>query len=403
MNGKCRITGEDLICVHDFGNMYVSDFVDNPEEGSRFPLKLGLGPTSGLLQLYDTYSPEQMYRNYWYMSSINEKMVQHLSGIISTSYRYASIEPGDTVVDIGCNDGTLLSFWDDRLYRIGFDPAENLAVFSKLHADVIISDFFSCNYMENKKAKVITSIAMFYDLENPREFIEEIRSCLHKDGVWICQMSYLPLMLAQNAVDNICAEHLCYYSLDSFMSLLTQCKLQVVDVEVNEINGGSFRIYVKHSDSYFPPIERSIGDFRIQSLLSHESRLLLKQPYIYNVFLGRIKKEHQKLARFLIEARESSKVILGYGASTKGNTLLQYFGIGPTLLPAIADRNKDKHGKYTVGSNIPIISEEEMRKMKPDYLLALPWHFIKGFQEREKCLINQGTRFVVPLPKFEVI
>jgi hypothetical protein len=403
MNGKCRITGEELIPIHDFGDMYVSDFLDIPSQGTKAPLRLGLGPTSGLLQLYDTFSQDQLYRNYWYMSSINESMKKHLEEITHTAYRYTNLEPKDAVCDVGANDGTLLSSWDTRLYRVGFDPAKNLSIYSKFHADRIIEDFFSVEPLGDIRPKVITSIAMFYDIDDPKQFIKNIKACLHEEGVWICQMSYLPLMLAQNAIDNVCHEHLTYYSLQSFMSLLNGQGLDVIDVEINEINGGSFRLYVKHTEAYIPPIEESIGKFRVTSLLAHEASQASEGFRRYENFISKMNTQMETLRNFIVNTTMQGKKTIGYGASTKGNTLLQYCGLTRELIPYIADRNSAKHGKFTVGTGIPIISEEEMRLMKPDYLLVLPWHFIRGFMKRESNLISQGTRFIVPLPKFEII
>ena len=245
----CRIDGSELIEVMDFGVQYVSDFVDDPKDGETSSLKVGIGKGSGLLQLYESYSPEKMYRKYWYRSGINESMVAELKNITECAKKIVELKTGDTVLDIASNDGTLLSFWEKNLFRIGIDPAKNLKQYSQKHADVIVEDFFNSKHFlahSRQKARVITSIAMFYDIEDPNWFVREVKGCLDEEGVWIIQMSYMPLMLEQNAFDNILAEHIEYYSFTVLNNLLESNGLRVIDVELNDVNSGSFRVYISH-------------------------------------------------------------------------------------------------------------------------------------------------------------
>ena len=249
---NCRIDGTELIEVIDLGDQYVSDFVDNPLDGEKSSLKVGIGKGSGLLQLFESFSPEKMYRRYWYRSGINESMVAELKGITDSARKFVELNPGDTVLDVACNDGTLLSSWEKNLFRIGIDPAKNLKPFSQKHANVIVEDFFSSKNFFNhakEKAKVLTSIAMFYDIEDPNWFVREAKSVLHPEGIWIIQMSYMPLMLEQNAFDNILAEHIEYYSFTVLNNLLNMNGLKAIDVELNDINSGSFRVYIAHQEN----------------------------------------------------------------------------------------------------------------------------------------------------------
>jgi hypothetical protein len=407
MNDKCRLTGDKLTPVIDLGPLCVSNFVDDPRTAVSFPLKLGLGPRSGLLQLYDSYPPEALYQNeYWYLSGINESMRDALHDIVKSSQRFITLEPKDVVLDIGCNDGTLLSFWPEEVYRVGIDPAANLRPFALRHCDSHVTGFFSRAAYESAvpvgcRAKVITSIAMFYDVEDPHDWVEQLRACLDPAGLWIIQMSYMPLMIQQNAFDNICHEHITYYTLTVMERLLRDHDLQIVDAELNNVNGGSFRLYVCHkgADLGCPTFERDLGNYRVASLLEHESRQRLDTPDIYKEFIERVGSLRCAARSFLEAARANGKQVIGYGASTKGNTLLQFYGITPEWIPAIADRSPAKWGKYGVGSGIPIISEETMRRLQPDYLFVLPWHFAPLFIERERALITTGTRLVVPLPE----
>jgi hypothetical protein len=404
----CRIDGSLLIEVMDFGVQYVSDFVDNPLDGEKSSLKVGIGQGSGLVQLFESFSPEKMYRRYWYRSGINESMVAELRNITENARKFVELKSGDAVLDIASNDGTLLGFWEKDLFRVGVDPAKNLKQFSEKHADVIVEDFFQSKHFFShcpKKARVITSIAMFYDIEDPNWFVKEVKKCLDEAGVWIIQMSYMPLMLEQNAFDNILAEHIEYYSFTVLNNLLKANGLQAADVELNDVNSGSFRVYVTHpgrQEFKLPYHARQIGHFRVNSLLEYEKSLRLLEPAPYLDFFARVKKNKDRILELLWKIKKENKTVIGYGASTKGNTLLQFCDITPELIPFIAERSPEKVGKKTIGMGIPIISEEETRLRKPDYLFVLPWHFTDSFRKREKALLDSGTRLIVPLPEVRI-
>ncbi len=405
----CRIDGSPLVEVMDFGVQYVTDFVNDPKDGETSSLKVGIGQNSGLVQLYELYPQDKMYRKYWYRSGINESMVLELQGITQAAKRFVEVQPGDAVLDIACNDGTLLSFWEKNLYRIGIDPAKNLKPHSSKHANEIVEDYFEEKHYSAyapKKAKVITSIAMFYDLPDPHQFVKDIKAVLDPRGLWIMQMSYMPLMLEQNAFDNILAEHIEYYSFSVFQNLAASEGLRVVDVELNDVNSGSFRCYLTHTENRTLKLSyhaQQIGDFRVKSLLEYEKRLDLLSPEPYRAFFKRCVENKEKTLNLLKDLKKQGKTVLGYGASTKGNTTLQFYGLTPDLLPAIAERTPEKVGLKTIGTGIPIISEEECRSRKPDYLLILPWHFTDAFMVREKSLRDAGCKFIVPLPTLQVV
>ena len=411
----CRISNERLVDLFTLGNTYVSDFVGPKEKPKIEPieLKLCLAPKSGLVQLSHTAPLDKMYREYWYRSGTNISMTKELEQIARSTKDLIKASPGDVFIDIGCNDGTLLSFLDKSLIRIGFDPAQNgFGELSSEHANLIIDDYFSYKAFKkskfgNKKVMAITSIAMFYDLEDPHKFVSDIKQTLHKDGLWVLQMSYLPLMLEQMAFDNICHEHLEYYSLESLKPLLEKHGLKIVDCQFNDVNGGSFRVYIRKNDAneskFATAPYRSVAAYRVQSALSHEKSLNLKNKQTYLDFYKNSLNLKTQTVDFIKKERAKGKKIWGYGASTKGNTLLQWFGLDNTLIDAIAERSPAKFGLRTVGTNIPIRSEEEMRKAQPDYLLILPWHFIKEFKQREVEYLKKGGKFIVPCPKFEII
>jgi hypothetical protein len=240
---------------------------------------------------------------------------------------------------------------------------------------------------------------MFYDLENPHAFVKGIHTILHPEGVWILELSYLPSMLKMNSYDTICSEHLEYYSLAPLERLFQEHELKVLDVTLNAINGGSFRVTVGHLGKEQTPEQAE----RVQALRVSEFELGLDGETPYEEFGKAVYLNKISLLGMLADLKQQGKVVHGYGASTKGNTILQYCGIASDLLPCIADRNPAKHGSCTIGTNIPIISEEQSRAMKPDYYLALPWHFIEEFKTREAEFLARGGKFIVPMPEVQIL
>jgi len=401
----CRVCGSTrLKPILTLGNQYVSDFVDSSsQEQVEAPLELVLCRSCNLLQLKHTVSGEVLYRHYWYRSGVNASMKLALSEIAEDAEHLVKLDALDIVLDIGCNDGTLLrAYKTKQIYRFGFEPAVNLCEEAMIGTSTIINDFFNYKTFYSRysraKAKIISAIAMFYDLDDPNRFVEDIKKTLHKNGVFIIQMNYMPLMLKNNAFDNICHEHLEYYSLHSLEYLLKKHHLEVFDVKLNEVNGGSFRVYVKHKDCSFYSVSE-----RVQWLWLGEEKQNLDTIKPYKDFERRV--QHLKVAttRFIKKQVNLGKKVFVYGASTKGNTLLQYYGLNFNLIKAAAERSPDKYGKKTVGTLIPIISEAEARRAKPDYFLVLPWHFLGEFLKREHEFLEGGGKFIVPLPNFQVI
>jgi len=406
-----RISDEKLVELFGLGDFYLSDFIDAPvSDVEKAPLTLALDRKSGLLQLKHTAPLDKLYKQYWYRSGTNKTMTGELQSIVRKAVSLVRSVPDDIVLDIGCNDGTLLKYYGRNFYKVGFDPAENLRNYAEKHADLVVTDYFTARSYYNKlskPARIITTVAMFYDLEDPHRFVSDLNDVLDPEGLWIVQMSYMPLMLKQLAFDNICHEHLEYYSLSSFEYLIKQHDLHIVDVELNDINGGSFRIYVRKNGSderlFATAPYRDVAEFRIDSLFEYENSLNLKNPGTYTSWFQEISGLKNQTVDFIKSEKSKGETIWGYGASTKGNTLLQWYGLDNTLIDAIAERNPAKYGKFTVGTNIPIKAESEMRRARPDYLLILPWHFISEFRDREREYLKSGGRFIVPCPRFEVI
>lgn len=383
-----RAGGSDLIDVVSLGDIRLNAFLAHDEpDPEAYPLTLAYSPESQLVQLRHTVDPELMFRTYWYNSGTNESMREHLAGVALDAMDYVDLNSGDIVVDIGCNDGTLLSYFPHWARKIGYDPAKNLSP----ECDLFINDFFRPD-ANVSRAKIVTSIAMFYDIDDPVAFARGVYDIMHDDGVWVIEMHYLHAMLEKNEVDAICHEHLCYYSLTSLSYVLGQAGLIVVDVSFSDVNGGSMRAIVRKARRSYAPSSA------MQAVMQRESRISIRDSL--EIFLRGIELNRDLLPGMLRRInRITGRSVGGYGASTKGNTLLQYAGITPDLLPFIADRNPQKHGLVTVGTHISIIGEETMREISPEYLLALPYHFIDNFRERE----DKKFKWIVPVPSPRVL
>jgi C-methyltransferase C-terminal domain/Putative zinc binding domain/Methyltransferase domain len=410
---KCRVCGNrDLAPVLSLGEQYLTGVFPGVREAapSRGPLELVACNTAvnqkacGLVQLRQSYNLEEMYgENYGYRSSLNQAMVNHLGTKVYQLLDRYPLQKGDLVLDIGSNDGTLLSFYPpENLTVVGIDPtAQKFASFYRKHISVI-PDFFSAELFRERfgtrRARIVTSISMFYDLENPLSFMEDVTSILERDGVWHFEMSYLPAMVKTMGYDTICHEHLEYYSLHQIKWMTARCGLKILNVEFNETNGGSFAITVARQSSSHPE-----NAAQLDWLLRDEQTQGLGTVAQHRAFEAAVKDHKEKLLGLLHSLKAQGRTVLGYGASTKGNVLLQHCGITPDLLPAIAEVNKDKFGCFTPGTNIPIISESEAHAMKPDYLLVLPWHFRENILQRESAFLARGGKMIFPLPAIEIV
>ncbi|HEV3035951.1 MAG TPA: class I SAM-dependent methyltransferase [Solirubrobacteraceae bacterium] len=412
---SCRICGSpDLVPVLSLGDQYIAGAFAEPggqqPVSRRVPLELVRCDTTrnedgcGLVQLRHTVPGAILYRSYWYRSGVNETMTHNLHQIAEQAEEMVSLRPGDLVIDIGCNDGTLFDGYKaSDLKYLGFDPSD-VGRYAVEKGYEVVRDFYAHEHLRqrhvDRRARVITSIAMFYDLEYPCEFVQEVSQALADDGVWVIELHYLPAMLDMNQFDAIVHEHLEYYSLAVIERLLGDAGLGVVRAEVNAINGGSVRLFVRRASLF--ALEGEDAEL-LQQLRVREFEMALDAPQPYERFAAAAERVREDLAAMCHEIVEEGKTIHVYGASTKGNTILQYAGIDHTLVPYAADRNPDKHGSETIGTKIPIISEAQSRALRPDYYLALPWHFLDEFLDRETEFLDRGGQFIIPMPEVRLV
>jgi len=410
----CRVCGSSpLTPVVDLGPQYLQGSFVKP--GRKRPSSRRI-PTSlvrcdsrrdpgacGLLQSEYTVPPEALYATYWYRSGTNRTMRLHLALLVGKALELIGDRRAARVLDIGCNDGTLLHYYPKRFKRFGVDPCD-IAGEVKSSA-TIVRDFFPSEELDRltggQPFDVITSIAMFYDLEDPVAFAKAVRRSLADDGVWLFEVSYMPTMLANTGYDTICHEHIEYYSLAVIENILARTGMKVVAAELNDTNGGSlFCAATRYGNSSHDRPERQSAICRLRK---RELGLRLDTAAPYSAFRRRVHAHRTKLRRLLERLKARGATIHAYGASTKGNTLLQWCGIDRTIVDCAADRNPEKWGARTLGSGIPIVSEKRSRALAPDYYLILPWHFKREFLERERAALEAGTGFIFPLPEIDVV
>ena len=408
----CRVCGSpSLKKVIDLGPQYLQGSFVKP--GKEMPSERKIDCTlvrcnpevdenaCGLLQMEHSVPSEILYAAYWYRSGTNNTMRNHLKDIVDSVTDTISSIKHPSVLDIGCNDGTLLGYYPKHFIKYGCDPSD---VAQEVKEATVVQDIFPSEelfkLLEGKKLDVITSIAMFYDLEDPVSFVKGISRFLSSQGVWVFEMSYMPQMLELDSYDTICHEHLEFYSLAVLEKILSKADMKIFKISFNEINGGSIRCYATHKDN--SKHDKKENYQLINEIRHKEFDLELDTDKPYVAFQNRIEKLKVELHDLLVKLKLEGKRVHVYGASTKGNTILQWCDIDKNLVECAAERNPDKYGARTLGTDIPIISEADSRAMNPDYYLVLPWHFKPEFLEREKEALDKGTGFIFPVPKIEI-
>ncbi len=394
---KCLLCSNNKLSkMFDLGNFFVSNFVnkENITKGNiKCPLKLLYCKKCTLIQLSHIAPQELMYRRfYWYKSGVTKTMRDALKELFNSTLKHVKINNKDVVLDIGANDGTLLKYYKKKYTTIGCEPAKNLIKSLKKNCKYVMNNFWSYQNLfklikKNNldKPKIITAIGMFYDLENPNKFIKDAADSLHDKGIFVAQLMCLKSMIEKNDIGNICHEHIEFYSLKSLKFLFENNGLEIFRIEENEINGGSYRIYCR---------KYSKGSIKLKK----ENIKFMMQK-----FVKRAKENKMKMIKFIKNQKKLNKTIYLYGASTKGNTLLQYYKLDSSDIPYAAERSPEKWDKYTVGSGIKIISENKARKLNPNYFLVTPWGFINEFIKRESNWLRKGGKFIVPFPKLKII
>jgi hypothetical protein len=404
---SCRICGNpNLVPILDLGSQTLTGVfpkTPDPKQVTSGPLRLVkcIGDeVCGLVQLEHSYDLSEMYGlNYGYRSGLNQSMANHLHNKVNRIMRRVNLQKGDLVIDIGSNDSTTLQFYPkDGFNLVGVDPTGvKFSSYYPLHIE-LIPDFFSSKLIKNKypgnKAKIVTSFSMFYDLEDPMDFMRQVHEVLDDDGVWVFEQSYMPAMLETNSFDTVCHEHLEFYALKQIKWMADRVGFDILDVEFNDINGGSFSVTVSKGKegSKLAPM--------VQEILDQETSLGLDTLAPFEAFAQRTEKAKQDLLQFIEEIQKRGQTILALGASTKGNVLLQYCGITKEKIPLVGEVNTEKFGCFTPGTWIPILSEEGVLASSPDYLLILPWHFKNFFINNPKF---SQFKLVFPLPTLEVI
>lgn len=402
---QCRLCGEsEFEEILDLGNHVLSGvFPQSTEETvSSGPLRLLRCCSAGgcgLVQLEESFSPEEMYGdNYGYRSGLNPSMVRHLESKVRAIEELVVLDDGAIVIDIGSNDGTTLASYSQGplLRRIGVDPSGEKFHHFYPEGSELLSDFFSAATIRGRigdqKASVVTSFSMLYDLEDPLGFAQDVSTVLRDGGLWVFEQSYMPAMLEANSYDTVCHEHLEYYALAQILWMLNRCDMSIRDIGFNDVNGGSFSVVAVKGAGEHAAIARQV--------LEREASLGLDSRRPYDAFSNCVHALRDELRTFLEAACTRGERVAALGASTKGNTLLQYCGLGPDTITCIGEVNGDKFGCVTPGTGIPIVPEDDILSGEFDYLLVLPWHFRPFFLDNPRF---KGQNFLFPLPRLEVV
>jgi len=400
---KCRICSNNSVNEilklepQYIATTFVTDNENNPMAKIKIPLTLILCKKCGLVQLKETVRPDLLYKNYFYRTAINDTMKRDLQDVVNYAVENVKTESNDIVVDIGANDCTMVSMYPDHLKRFGIEPATNIDWSNVSKSITVVNDYFSKDIVlkatNYKKAKIISATAMFYDFDDPNVVTKDIKDILHENGVCVIQVSYLLDTIRDMNFYDVVHEHLEYYSLKSINYLMERNGLKVIDATTNFVNGGSLRVLVTHEDSRRPKSKR------YQEILDEEEKWNLEELDTYVQYEHKIKDIIKKSREFIVNEIKNGGTVIGLGASTKGNVLLQICRIGKDLLPYISDRNKEKVGLHTLGTDIEIISEEKARKINPSAMLVIPWNFKEEILSREQNFIQNGGKMLFLMPK----
>jgi hypothetical protein len=415
---RCKICGsEALTDVIKIAPQFLSPTFtrNNAEEGElakiQVPFTMTLCDLSrnpdgcGLLQLREEVEADLLYRRYFYRSATSDMMRNDLKDVIRDICSRVALKANEIVVDIGANDCTTLGFYPSNLRRVGYEPAHNIDWSGVDSSIAIINDYFAAGPFQKcfrgEKAKAVGCNAMFYDLPDPNQFTIDVKSILAPDGIWCIQLSYLPLMLTNMNFYDICHEHLSYYSLDALQRLMRRNGLNIFDASTNAVNGGSLRAFVTHAGN--KAAFTAVGAKNLKALADHEIELKLTDPQTYRAYYTQIEDLANRVNKFLDGEIKMGGKVFGLGASTKGNVLLQFFGITKDKMPYISERNPDKVGLRTLGTDFELISEERARELGPSSMLVLPWYFKKEIVTREKTYLDQGGKLIFPMPYAHVV
>jgi hypothetical protein len=415
---RCKICGSSALTdVISIAPQFLSPTFtrSNEEEGElakiRVPLIMtlcdrGKNPDGcGLLQLREEVEPDLLYRRYFYRSATSETMQNDLRDVIADIRSRVALNAGDIVVDIGANDCTTLGFYPADLRRVGFEPARNIDWSGVEKSITVINDYFNAaafrRHFGGAKARAVGCNAMFYDLPDPNGFTVEVKDILAPDGLWCIQLSYLPFMLTNMNFYDICHEHLSYYSLAALQNLMARNDLVVVDASTNAVNGGSLRAFITHAEN--AAMQSVAGRDNLAKLLDAEKDLKLEDPQTFRSYFGKIEDLARRVRGYLDAELKSGKRVFGLGASTKGNVLLQLFAITKEMMPYISERNPEKVGLRTLGTDFELVSEERARELKPSTMLVLPWYFKNEIVAREHDYLAKGGKLLFPMPYAHVV
>ena len=406
--GLCRLCNSPL--VHTFVDLGMSppceSFVaaDAANDVEPFyPLHAFVCDECFLVQLQEYVAPENIFTDYAYFSSFSDSWVAHAKRYCDMVIERFALSQSSFVVELASNDGYLLQhFLTSNIPMLGIEPAVNVAKVAIGKGIPTLTEFFNEALATDmaargQKADLIIGNNVLAQVPDINDFVAGMKTLLKPEGVITLEFPHIEKLIAENQFDTIYHEHFSYFSLLTIEKMARRHGLKVFDVEEIPTHGGSLRVFFSHEDSKFP------REARVDSLLAREVNAGLDNIGTYTAFSEAVRQTKRNLLSFLIRLKEMRKSICAYGAPGKGNTLLNYCGIGTDFIDFAVDRNPYKHGRLTPGMHIPIRPVSEIPHMKPDYVLILPWNLKNEIVAQMKDIRNWGGKFIVPIPDISII
>ena len=369
-----------------------------------YPLHVYVCENCFLVQLQEYVSPENIFTEYAYFSSYSDSWLQHAKAYTDLIVERFDIGAQSHVVELASNDGYLLQYFVERgIPVLGIEPAANVAKAAIKKGIPTVVKFFGTKTAqeltgERGKADLLLGNNVLAHVPNLNDFVAGMRILLKPSGVITMEFPHLLRLMDENQFDTIYHEHFSYFSFTTVEKVFAAHGLTVFDVEELPTHGGSLRIYARHSEDTDKPVSRRVTDLKAREEAAGFLRLKT-----YLCFAKQVEETKRSLLNFLIKAKREEKVIAGYGAPGKGNTLLNYCGIRTDFVDYTVDRNPYKHGKYTPGTHIPIFDPEKISETKPDYIFILPWNLKNEIIQQLAYVREWGAQFVVPIPEVTIL
>lgn len=405
---NCRSCGADgLRPLLSLGRMPLANALLTAEQLNQpeatYPLDLAFCTRCALVQITETVPPEQLFKDYVYFSSFSDTMLAHARTLVERLVDQRRLDRSRLVVEVASNDGYLLQYYKAAGVRVlGIEPAANIAKVAEGERGIpTLCEFFDEGLAhrlraEGTRADVVHAHNVFAHVPDPNGFVRGLRLILREDGVAVIEVPYVKDLIDRCEFDTIYHEHLCYFSLTALERLFGRHGMAIADVERVPIHGGSLRLFAVADGS-------AARARAVEELLAEEAAWGVDDVRFYQNFGARVDALRRDVRALLDDARRAGRRVAAYGASAKGSTLLNYFGLGADVLDFVVDRSTKKQGYFTPGTRLPICAPETLMERRPDYVLLLTWNFAQEVLQQQAEFRRRGGRFIIPIPELTVV